>query len=46
MCVCDVDNYDCLMGHCDDCLDPSVLMSYLRNKLLKTNDPVETIQFS
>ena len=34
------------MGHCDDCPDPSVLKSFLRNELLKTIDPDETIQFS
>ena len=46
MCVCDVDNYDCMMGHFDDCLDPSVLKSFLRNELLKTVDPDGTIQFN
>ena len=39
MCVCD---YNCMMGHFDDCLDPSVLKSFLRNELLK-KDPDETI---
>ena len=34
------------MGHCDDCLDPSVLKSFLRNELLKAVDPDETIQFN
>ena len=46
MCVFDVDSYDCMMGHCGDCPDPSVLKSFLRNELLKTIDPDETIQFS
>ena len=46
MCVCDVDSNDCMMGHCDDCLNPSVLKSFLRRKLLKTIDPDETVQFS
>ena len=25
--------YDCVMGHCDDCPDPSVLKSFLRDEL-------------
>ena len=34
--------YNCMMGHFDDCLDPSVLKSFLRNELLK-KDRDETI---
>ena len=45
MCVCDVDNYDCMMGHCDDCLDASVLKSFLQNKLLRAIYPDDTVQF-
>ena len=41
MCVCDVDNYDCMMGHCDDCPDPS-----FSNELLKIIDSDEKTQFS
>ena len=33
MCVCDVVNYDCIMRHCDDCPDPSVLKSSLRKQI-------------
>ena len=33
------------MGHCDECSDPLVVKSFLRNKLLKTSDPDEKIQF-
>lgn len=46
MCVCDVKRYDCMMGHCDNCPDPSVLKSFLRCELLKTFDPDETIGYS
>ena len=44
--VCDVDNYDSMMGHNDDCPDPTVLKSFLRKKLLKSIDPDDTVQFS
>ena len=33
------------MGHCDECSDPLVVKSFLRNKLLKTFDPDEKIEF-
>ena len=46
MCEWDVDKYNCMMGHCDNCPDLSVLKSFLRNELLKIIDPDETIQFS
>ena len=46
LCVCDVDRYDCIMGHCDNCPDLSVLKSFLTNELLKIIDPDDTIQFS
>ena len=45
-CVCGVDKYGCMMGHCHNCLDLSVLKSFLRNELLKIIDPDEAIQFS
>ena len=45
LCVCDVDKNDCMMGHCDNYLDLSVLKSFLRNKLKIINSD-ETIQFS
>ena len=45
-CVYDIDKYDCMMGHCDNCRDLSVLKSFLRNELLKIIYPDETIQFS
>ena len=32
--------------HCDDYPDPSVLKSFLRNELLKTINPDNTVQFS
>ena len=41
LCVCNVDRYDCMMGHCNNCLDLSVLKSFLRKKLLKIIDPDE-----
>ena len=44
--VCDIEKYDCTMGHCDNCPDLSVLKSFLRNELLKIIDPDETIQFN
>ena len=34
------------MGHCDDYPDPSVLKSFLRNELLKTINPDNTVQFN
>ena len=34
LCLCDVDRYDCMIGHCDNCLDLSLLKLFLRNKLL------------
>ena len=46
LCVCDVDKNDCMMGHCDNGPDLSVLKSFLRNELLKIINPDETIQFS
>ena len=46
LCLCDFDKYGCMMGHCDNCPDLSVLKSFLRNELLKIIDPDETIQFS
>ena len=41
MCVCDVDKYECMMGYCDDCPDPSELKRFLKNELLKTIDQDE-----
>ena len=46
LCACDVDKFDCTMGHCDNCLDLSVLKSFLRKELLKIINPDETIRFS
>ena len=46
MCVCDVDNCECIMGHCDDCPDPSELKKFWKNELLKTIDQDETIKFT
>ena len=45
MCASDVDNYDCIMWHCDACPDKSILKSFLRNELLKTINPDDTVQF-
>ena len=44
MCIYDVGNYDCMMWHCDDCLDPSVLKSFLRSELLQ--QLIQMSQFS
>ena len=35
MCVCDVDNYNCMMGHCD-CLNPCV-KAILEKRIIKNN---------
>ena len=35
LCVCYVDKYDCMMGHCDNCPDISVLKSFSRNEFVK-----------
>ena len=45
LCVPDVDKKDCMMGHCANYLDLSVLKSFLRNELKIINSD-ETIQFS
>ena len=44
--VCDIGKLDCMIGHCANCLNLSLLKSFLRNELLKTINPDETIQFS
>ena len=46
MCVCNIENYNCMMGHCDSCPNPLVLKSFLRNELLQTIDPDEAIRFT
>ena len=43
MCVCDVDNCESIMGHCDDCPDPSELKRFWKNELLKTIDQDEKL---
>lgn len=35
-----------MMGHCDDCPDPSLVRSFLTNELQKTIDHEETIRFN
>ena len=46
LCVCDVEKYNCMMEHCDNCPNLSVLKSFWKNKLLKIIETDETIQFS
>ena len=50
LCVCDVDKYDCMMGHCDNCLDLSLLKVIFEKRVVKNNwstwdNPDETIQW-
>ena len=44
--VCDIDKFGYMMGHCDNCPALSVLISFLRNELLKVINTDETVQFS
>ena len=46
LCVYDVEKYNCMMEHCDNCPNLSVLKSFWENKLLKIIETDETIQFS
>ena len=37
MCVCDVDNYDSMMGHCDDCPNLSKFKVIFEKQIVKNN---------
>ena len=37
MCVCDVDNYDSMMGHCDDCPNLLKFKVIFEKQIVKNN---------
>ena len=46
LCVCNLENHDCLLQHCDDYPDSLVLKEFFVTELLKTFEHDDTIRFN
>ena len=43
LCVCNLENHDCMLRHCDNCPDSSDLKEFFVKELLKTFERDDTI---
>ena len=46
LCVCNLENHDCMLQHCDDYPDSLVLKEFFVKELLKTFEHDDTIRFN
>ena len=46
LCICNLENHDCMLRHCDNCPDSSDLKEFFVKELLKTFERDDTIWFN